>query len=532
MQKLCRVFRPFAFATISIMAGVAAPAMATPPDLILGASPSDDVVAMAQPDPGQAIAALPEIVKRIMERSGIPGLAVAVVHNNQVVFRQGFGVREVGKAEPVDEDTVFMLASLSKSLTASLIATQITQGRVSWADPVIRHLPKFQLKDAYVTQNATIGDFMAHRTGLPFAAGDALEDLGYNRDYILGKLHLLDLNPFRSSYAYANFGTTTAGQAVAAAAGQPYEALLEKDLFLPLGMTASSARYEDYLAHRNRASLHALTKGDFKPLYERNPNAQAPAGGVSSNIKDMSQWLKFLLANGKFEGKTIASQEALVPAMSIQTITNQVATDISRPSAYGFGFDYGIEANGRTTINHSGAFLLGTGTHFRIVPSADLGIIVLTNASPVGAAEAIAAEFIDLVSYGEARRDWYAGYNHVLSGMFDPVGDLVGKAPPTEPKAALPLNQYTGLFNNNYFGPARIQLNKDKLQITLGPTPQAYPLTHWDGNTFAMRPFSENEPAGSISSVKFHTENGTITGFTVNYLDRYQKGNWTKQQEN
>lgn len=531
MQKLCRVFRPLAFATIGILAGVAALAMATPPDLVLGASPSDDVVAMAQPDPSRAIAALPEIVERIMERSGVPGLAVAVVHNDKVLFRQGFGVREVGKAEPVDEDTVFMLASLSKSITASLIATQITQGKVNWADPVVKYLPEFQLKDAYVTQNATIGDFMAHRTGLPFAAGDALEDLGYDRNYILGKLHLLDLHPFRSSYAYANFGTTTAGQAVAAAAGQPYEALLEKDLFLPLGMTASSARHEDYLAHRNRASLHALTKGEFKPLYERNPNAQAPAGGVSSNIKDMSHWLKFLLANGKFKGRTIASQEALVPAMSIQTITNQVATDISRPSAYGFGFDYGIEANGRTTINHSGAFLLGTGTHFRIVPSADLGIIVLTNASPVGAAEAIAAEFIDLVFYGKVRRDWYAGYNHVLSGMFDPVGDLVGKTPPNEPKPALPLNHYTGLFNNNYFGPARIQLNNGQLQIALGPKPMTYPLTHWNGNTFAIKPFSENEPAGSVSSVNFHTENGTIKGFTINYLNRYQQGQWTKQQK-
>ncbi|HBT33694.1 MAG TPA: serine hydrolase, partial [Pusillimonas sp.] len=437
-----RFFRLFAFTGLNALAGIGTCALAAPPQLILGASPSDDVIAMAQADPSKAINALPEIVERIMERSGVPGMAVAVVHDNEVLFRQGFGVREVGKVEPVNEDTVFMLASLTKSLTASLIATQVTQGKVNWTDPVVQHLPTLRLKDAYVTEHATIGDFMAHRTGLPFAAGDALEDLGYNRNDILEKLHLLELNPFRSSYAYANFGTTTAGQAVAAASGQSYEALLKADLFLPLGMNASSARHKDYLAQDNRAALHALANGDFKPLYERDPDAQAPAGGVSSSIKDMSQWLRFLLGNGQFDGKTIASEKALTPAMSLQTITTQVANDTSRPSAYGFGFDYGINANGRTTISHSGAFLLGTGTHFRIVPSADLGIVVLTNASPVGAAEAIAAEFIDLVSYGEITRDWYAGYNHVLSGMFDPIGDLVGEAAPTEPKPAMPLNEY------------------------------------------------------------------------------------------
>src|SRR5690606_12793198 len=132
-----------------------------------------------------------------------------------------------------------------KSITASVIATQVSKNVVSWDDPVVNHLPAFRLRDGYVTRHATIGDFMAHRTGLPFTAGDDLEDIGYSRETILERLRLLPLGPFRVSYNYANFGTTTAGQAVAAAAGVPWEVLADSALFQPLGMQHTSARYAD-----------------------------------------------------------------------------------------------------------------------------------------------------------------------------------------------------------------------------------------------------------------------------------------------
>src|SRR5690606_28870916 len=144
-----------------------------------------------------AIDQLPNVVQQVMLESGVPGVAVAVVHQGRTAYMGGFGVRRVGQPARVTPDTVFQIASISKSVTASVIATQVTQGKVQWNDPVQKHLPDFRLSDPYVSTHATIGDFMAHRSGLPFAAGDDLEQLGYDRETILQRLHLLPLDTFR-----------------------------------------------------------------------------------------------------------------------------------------------------------------------------------------------------------------------------------------------------------------------------------------------------------------------------------------------
>lgn len=134
-----------------------------------------------------AVDQLPDLARAIMEKSGIPGMAVAVVHNGETVYAEGFGVRVLGEDTPIDPDTVFMLASMSKSIGASVVATLVGEGVVSWDDPVIEHLPDFALADPYVTEHATIGDYYSHRTGIPHAGGDLLEDIGYDREYILSR---------------------------------------------------------------------------------------------------------------------------------------------------------------------------------------------------------------------------------------------------------------------------------------------------------------------------------------------------------
>jgi CubicO group peptidase (beta-lactamase class C family) len=505
---------------------------AATPEVQPGRFPAEDALALAQPNAEQALQALPTIVQDIMQRSQVPGVAVAVVQHGKTVFAQGFGVRELGKPEPITPETVFLIASVSKSLTASVIATQVTQGKIRWDDPVVKYLPQFALSDPWVTQHVTVGDLMAHRSGLPGAAGDDLEDLGYRRREILQRLREVPLDAFRTSYHYANFGTTTAAQATAAAAGMPWEDLVEQALFKPLGMTSSSARHADYLAQPNHAVLHVLEDGRFQPLYDRNPDAQAPAGGVSSNVLDLANWLKFLLAGGQYQDNALASPESLLPATQPQAFSSPMPTAEARPSFYGYGFNVGIEPSGRVVIGHSGGFVLGAATYFRYLPSADIGIVVLTNGSPIGVPESIASEFTDLVQYGKPLRDWYAGYNQILQGMVAPIGDLVGKTPPESPEPAQALQHYVGTYANSYFGPAVISVEKDRLIMTLGPKSQRYPLTHWSDNTFSVAPLSENEPKGSLSSVSFNlSEDGNARQFVVDYLNRNGLGRWTRQPE-
>lgn len=507
---------------------IAAPAYAQSIPLDVGKLPSEDVISLAQGGVEKAVAALPAIMEDLLGRSGLPGAAVAVVHNGKTVFAQGYGLRESGKPDKVDTKTVFQIASLSKPIAATIAATQVTAGRVGWNDRVIQHLSSFALQDAYVTANCTIGDLYAHRSGLPQAAGDDLEDLGFDRATILKRLRLLSLDQFRTSYNYANFGITAGAEAVAAASGLTWEDLAQKALYEPLGMTATSSRYADFLARENRATLHSLENGHFEARYRRDADQQSPAGGVSSNVLDLAEWLKLILANGRYNGRELIAAAALQPAMRAQAFSAPAQTIASRSGFYGFGFNVSINANGRPDLSHSGAFVTGAGTNVQILPSANLAIVVLTNGAPKGVAESITATFFDIAQFGVPTRDWYALINPILNEMSKPVGDLVAKTPPATPAPAAPLDNYVGTYESPYFGPAHISKTRNGLVLTLGPSRIEMPMVHWDGNTFAVSPRSENAPFGSHSSVQFTMSDGKAKSLAINYLNNEGMAHWTR----
>ncbi|WP_432277975.1 serine hydrolase domain-containing protein [Nocardia cyriacigeorgica] len=162
---------------------------------------------------GEAVDRVGGLAEELMESSGIPGMAVAIVHNGDVVYSEGFGVGNVDTKSEVGPDTVFQLASVSKSVGATVVAQQVSAGAVEWDTPIRQLLPDFALGDPYVSEHVTVGDLYAHRSGLPDHAGDLHEDLGYDRAEVLERLRLLPLGPFRNSYEYTNFGLTGAGAA-------------------------------------------------------------------------------------------------------------------------------------------------------------------------------------------------------------------------------------------------------------------------------------------------------------------------------
>lgn len=492
-------------------------------------SPPADAVAIPDGSRERAVRELPKIVQDIMTRSRVPGMAVAVVIDGETVFAQGYGTRESGRNAPVDAQTVFQIASISKSLSATVAAIEVSRGTVAWDDPVLRHLPDFRLSDAYVSEHATIGDFYAHRSGLPGTAGDDLEDLGFKRGEVLARLRLLPLDAFRASYHYANFSTTIGAQAVARAAGRPWEALAEDTLFKPLGMHATSYRYGDFQARANRAVLHAYQKGVFVPAGQRDADQQAPAGGVSSTVVDLAQWLKLLLADGVYQGKPMIAAGALLPALSAQAVSAPAHGLDARSGFYGYGFNVNTEPGGRPSMGHSGAFLMGTGTSFRIVPSAGIGIVVLTNGAPVGAAESVAATFIDTALYGRSTRDWYAAYHGAMLGFFEPQADLSRQARPVPPAPPQPLRQYTGRYDNAYYGPAEVQEADGALTLTLGPKGMRFPLRHWNGDTFAFAPAGEAELVDSLASIEFKLVAGQAPGFQIKFYDDNGFGRWTRK---
>jgi CubicO group peptidase (beta-lactamase class C family) len=491
------------------------------------ATPPSSTVLVPIP-PGQvdaAVGRLDALAADILARSGIPGMAVAVVTGGKTVYARGFGVRQAGDDKPVDVDTVFQLASLSKPVGATVVASQVSRGMVAWDTPVIEHLPWLALADDWVTRHVTIGDLYAHRSGLPDHAGDQLEDLGYERQDILERLRYAPLGPFRAQYAYTNFGVTLGAEAAAAAAHLDWATLSEHALYQPLGMTVTSSRFEDFMARDNRAAGHVLENGAYVAAHQRQPDAQSPAGGVSSSVSDMAKWLAMVLQNGQYEGKAVITADALLPALSAQMVASPPATPADRAGSYGYGFNVGVTAAGRTILSHSGAFLLGASTHFMMIPSADTGIVVLTNAAPTGAAEALGAEFADLVQVGQVTRDWYGGYSKLMAALETPFGSLVGQAPPANPAPAAALNAYVGSYENPYYGTARIERTADALVLHLGPNGSSYPLRHWDGNRFVFSLFGENAAPGSISALTFRPAPGSaFDTLQIEYFSEDQSG--------
>lgn len=462
-----------------------------------------------------AVAKLDGLVDKLMKETGIPGMSVAVVHKGKSVYAKGFGVRDVQTGEQVTPDTVFQLASVSKSVAATVVAREVEKGTVTWETPAVSKLPWFALADPYVTANVTVGDLFSHRSGLPDHAGDRLEDLGYDRRQVLERLRQEPLDPFRISYHYTNFGLTAGAEAVAAAAGTDWATLSQRELYEPLGMGVTSSRHSDFMSRANRAVGHIRQDGKWvvNPM-QRQPDAQSPAGGVSSSVNDMTKWLIDLLADDDSKG--------LLPALTPQARTGPIQSVDARASFYGYGFNTGVSASGRTMLSHSGAFALGAATSFAAIPSADVAIIALTNAFPIGVAETLANEFSDLVQFGEPKHDWWGLFTKIFEPFDNPEGSLAGTSRPSNPAPAQPISSYVGVYRNPFWGDATITERDGALELALGTTTRVR-LQHWDANTFTYPLTNENAPPGSIVKVDFAGNTATLDYYDEDGLGKFTK---------
>lgn len=502
-----------------------------PPAAATAGPIADDprVDALAQVTPATIDAAVSDIdasVAAAMDATGTPGVAVAVVHGGKTVFARGYGVRDLDTGEPVDEDTVFAMASVSKSIGATVVARAIDEGLVTWDTPVQKNLPSFALSDPWVTQNLTIADLYAHRSGLYEHAGDELEEIGYDRAQVLDRLRLVPIDGFRTQYAYGNFDITAGAESVAAAAGQDWASLSERLLYEPLGMTSTSSRYADFAARDDRAVGHFRQNGQWVVTPDqRQPDAQSPAGGVSSSATDMAKWVAMVLAAGEGDDPFV-SRAALLPAVTPQIMTGRDPAESTmgeRAGFYGYGFNVTTTAGGLVDVNHSGAFRLGTGTTVKMLPEADLGIVVLSNGEANGVAEGIAGRFADIAQYGAQRRDWLALYTGVFARMSQPMGDLAGKSRPADATPPASLGSYAGVYRNDYFGDATVTVRGDRLHLALGPTGN-WDLSPWNGDVFTFTPTGENATEGTVSQATFGADGSLV----LEYFDAHGMGTFRR----
>jgi CubicO group peptidase (beta-lactamase class C family) len=469
-----------------------------------------------------AVGFLDDIVGQILAATGVPGLAASVVHQGKLLYAKGFGVRNIDTGIPVDAKTVFHLASVSKSLSSTVTAGLVGRKVVEWADPIVAHLPGFELSVPYVTDNVSYGDMFSHSSGLPDHAGDLLEDLGYDQDYILHALRLLRLDPFRSTYAYTNFGLTAAAVSAAAAAGTDWASAGDSVLFNPLGMSATSYRYSDFVAQADRAEMHVRINGKWYQKYTRDADPEAPAGGASSNVLDLANWMMLKLANGTWQGRPVIDPAALLEADTPRSVSSPPSTSASRTGFYGFGTNVGDDYSGRVRLGHSGGFNQGAATNYALLPDQQLGIMVLTNGMPIGVPEAVNAYFMDLVIGGAVENDWFALYEQVFAQSYVNPSELAGKKPPTHPEPAQADSFYVGTYGSDFYGTISVVARGGALHILMPPRPTDYPLEHWDGNLFAFFPIGENALGISAATFAPGQNNDRAATLTLEYYDNFE----------
>ncbi|MDQ3702610.1 MAG: serine hydrolase [Chloroflexota bacterium] len=439
-----------------------------------------------------ALDRLDGLIEDGMTQTGLPGAAVAVVYNDEVVYERGFGVREVGKPEPVTPETVFPIASLSKPLSSTLVAAVVGDGTTSWDATIGSLVPEFALADPYVSDQVTIRDMLSHRSGLPAYGGDPLiSNFGYDRDECLRRLrHYALATPFRTTWAYSNLGFSSGAYAAAQAAGQTWEDLAEERLFTPLGMTSTSYRFEDFERWENRAAPHYRTRDGVWELGDlTDDDAAAPAGGVSSNLRDLTHWLRLHLAGGTFEGQQVVASEPLRETYRPQIVQFSLPDPTTGPPAfYGLGWTVSYDDQGRLDVTHPGDFN-SYSTQATLLPGAGLGILVLCNGGASAVRGAIPKAFLEMVTQGEPSQNWVStietSFSAALASIVETSSPFPQGEPPADAAPALPLDVYTGAYSDTMHGEVTVREENGALVLKFGPTGVQHRLDPWDRDAFS-----------------------------------------------
>jgi CubicO group peptidase (beta-lactamase class C family) len=357
-------------------------------------------------------------VARDMKTFDVPGIALAIVKDGKVVFAKGYGVRKVGDAAPVDENTLFGIGSNTKAFTAAALATLVDEGKISWDDKVYERLKGFQMYDPYVSHEMTIRDLLTHRSGMGLGEGDLLfwPHTTYTREDIIYRLRFMKpASSFRSHYAYDNLMYIAAGQIIPAVTGKSWEEYIREKILQPLGMKTTNLSTTAFKPGDNYAWPHSKVEGKLQTIPFQDLDNAGPAGAINSSVAEMAKWIMLQLNHGKFPGR---EGRLFSEAQSHEMWTAQTLTPIStadsplaalRPKFSAYALGWGIrDYHGRKLVGHSGG-VSGFVTRVLLVPEENLGMVILTNAEDGGAFESIVYHVLDS-NFGLPPTEWTTAF--------------------------------------------------------------------------------------------------------------------------
>ena len=459
--------------------------------LVLAASPSLRAQGAA---PTADLGQLDAYVARAVRDWQVPGLAIAVVKDDSVVFAKGYGLREMGRPGAVDGRTRFAIGSTTKAMTALALGLLVDEGRVRWDDPVITYLPGFRLADPYATRELTVRDLLTHRAGLGNA--DLLwMGADYGSDEILRRIGTLPLEySMRSGFIYQNVMYAVAGEVVRAASGMPWDAFVRERIFTPLGMTGTELSLAAVEGKANVATPHAEIDGAMRVIANRPVDPVAPAGSVWSSVDDMSKWMRFVLDSGRAGGKRLVSDSTFRQLLTPQTVAPldmYPTMTLVQPHFFTYGLGWFLhDYRGEAVAMHTGS-IDGMSAIIGLLPDRRLGVYVLANSDHAELRHALMYRVFDLYAGtgGTPPRDWSTELR-TLYGERRDRGLAAQKERErrraTDTRPSLPLERYAGIYTDSTYGDVIVTARRDTLHLVFGSA-FVGELSHWQYDQFRAR---------------------------------------------
>ena len=467
------------------------------------------------------VAKLDSFITKALKEYQVPGAAIAVVQDGKAVLVKGYGVRDVTKEGAVDENTIFQLASVTKTLTGAAAATVVDEGKLDWDKPIFNYLPEFVGYDPYMTRWLTERDLLAQRTGWPAFSGDQLDSFGYDRAEILRRLRFFKPRySLREVAQYSNPGFFLAGEVAARASKQSWNDLVEKHLFAPLEMSRSGTVIKA-LQDSNATAAHAFV--DEKPVVVEpsDLDVTGAASSGTSTAADMSKLMLMFLNKGTYKGKRVIKPETVEEIFKRSMVSEIDFTDLP-PISDKTGFYYGLGVGSYDYAGHQiiekGGALAGVRTTLVLVPDKNAGVVVLANLNLTAFPEAVRAYFLNQVLGFDPETD--------QKQIFD-INQKLKKlmAPPPAPKNPGKFNgtlqSLVGVYENDYYGRCDILLDGDALKVQCGPAKYPATLKHWNNGAFIMQfPGATQTPTDTTFMIG---EDGTADGFENEALGTFTR---------
>ncbi len=475
----------------------------------------------SQTEPAFVRDSLDKYVDRALIDWKIPGVAVCIVKDGKVVVMKGYGVKELGTTNKVDENTLFMIGSNTKAFTATALAMLEADKKLSLNDPVQKWLPDFTLYDPWVAKEAMIRDLLCHRLGFETFQGDFMFfDSDLSTAEVREKMgKLKPMYSFRSRWGYTNCAFMTAGEIIPKVTGTSWADFITEKIFKPLGMNNSLALLKDIDGASNKATAHTVANGILKKVPYGHIDNLAAAGSISSSVNDMSHWVMMQLDNGKYYGNTVVPSSAIGQTRTPASILGNGGTRFNRGhfALYGLGW-FIHEYEGRKLVEHTGG-VNGFVTSVTLIPEEKLGIIVLTNTDANGFYEALKWEIMDAylnLPYRNYSQVYLAGQQANEAGtekFLKAKRDTVAMANAPE----LPLSSYAGEYVHDVYGKMNITLQNNKLIATFEHHKGRFAELGALGKNRFLATF--NDPLYGVRVWPFTTSNGKVNSVTVTVAD-------------